>query len=556
VPDLACSTPPPPNTFDFNAECSDDGTVMTLRWPRDPLASSYDIRADADPIPWNAGSGTCAEALANDPYDRCFNTTAPIGMDPVIRTFSTTPGKLYNMWGHAQRGGTTLNSPGHPVRCPALATPIPVTDCNGNRLHVSWNAVTNAVRYALAVDDQVASPGFNAACTPAQTGDFCTQNYAGPMPYEHAWPANGATYLITLQAFDSSNRASNPVTVSRTCVANAPQGALKQADCTGFSGWACDLDDPNASVEVRLYNGSKSPANLIGADLITTDAIPAAWNAEVSAACGAGNTAHMWQVALPSTWNDGVARTVNVVMVASNVVTTGGADYESTTNVTIGPCTSPQGLCGTFNTICGTVRADETGNPTAGVVVELRGSAGGAPIKSMATTSGGTFGYVFTNLSVGTTYYVNPAIDRKQATTPSYQAAHFPSASSPSKMADFRVRGIPAQVTINSDAGGTFLIVSTWSYSEPNPPPVKANTPQGGSYYSSAIGPELSTTLFLPAGATYRMVCWKPVAHHGTVSYERVPALSEQPILVSGPGGTDLQPGQTYSGFACQDPTP
>ena len=141
-------------------------------------------------------------------------------------------------------------------------------------------------------------------------------------------------------------------------------------------------------------------------------------------------------------------------------------------------------------------------------------NAQGKVIQTVSTTAQGK--YSFPGLTVTQSYYVAPAVDRTQSSSPSQSG----SLSLPlSNNQDFKIRGVPATAKV-TDTPSTFVLMS------PVPPgfagaiPPTINQASGASAYSAAIGLDNTATLKVPAGA-YSVTCWKPRICGGKTIYQR-----------------------------------
>jgi hypothetical protein len=184
--------------------------------------------------------------------------------------------------------------------------------------------------------------------------------------------------------------------------------------------------------------------------------------------------------------------------------------------------------------ICGKITAVE--NPTtplANVLVQLRNDRGVIQASKRTNSSGD---YVFEEtdgVALTQSYFVVPVMGRTQSAFPLQTPAQ--AVDSAGAVADFQVRGWPATL-LGRAPQGSVVLVSTFSYTAQNPPPLSPSTTR--AFFATAVASLNGTAGVTVGPGSYYVSCWqtnstdRPTA--SAVTFTRSPASgSTGPYTVS-----------------------
>lgn len=182
--------------------------------------------------------------------------------------------------------------------------------------------------------------------------------------------------------------------------------------------------------------------------------------------------------------------------------------------------------------ICGTISAAE--NPTiqlANVPVELRDWHGTLLSTTKSDSSGG-YSFGPTGLSTNNTYYVTPVVGRTESAVPLYNPVA--NLQSVGALVNPQIRGVPGTLQISGAPAGSYILISTASYTGSNAPTMNSRFSGSIGYYSAATGWDGAASVHAPTGTSYYLTCWVAQPAGPSVTYARMPASgSSGPYTVS-----------------------
>ena len=164
-------------------------------------------------------------------------------------------------------------------------------------------------------------------------------------------------------------------------------------------------------------------------------------------------------------------------------------------------CTITSPGCCTSGTICGTITASEDGSALNDIFMLLRDSSGHTIAQATTDSSGK---YELTVPGSGD-YYVAPAINRREQASPLFARL------SQSMVGNFIMSGVPAHVAFSGLIPGTFILLSTSTYYNDNPPMVGAGV--SGNYITIAADGNGDAKTDVAGGQFYYVTCWTPLAN-------------------------------------------
>jgi hypothetical protein len=192
-------------------------------------------------------------------------------------------------------------------------------------------------------------------------------------------------------------------------------------------------------------------------------------------------------------------------------------------------------------TICGNVYEAETGpGSTKGisnVPVEMRDTLGKV-LQTAMTGIDGSFN--FPKPEVGN-YTLNVVSGRYQMASPNQSKVALGGSR------NFYLQGVPANVQVTDPTPGTFVLISTGTFS--TPPTVSRATKSLA--FSGSIGQDGQVKISVPRG-DYFVTCWRPSKNGNDTTYT---ASTTQPVPPA-PGDTTLEPQKNVTVPCPPPPTP
>ena len=317
-----------------------------------------------------------------------------------------------------------------------------------------------------------------------------------------------------------------------TCLANGSACAVNNNCCGGIcSGNICGVSPPpppGCTSEVLIL-ATEGPSPVASGGTFTITCNYGVVSGEIIVTSGAGPC-------VGPTWS-GTTGTWTCTATAANGIypdncsisgpTYCTADPSHIGDVTVGlppppPPPPPAPACPglTAPAICGSMTALEDGTPLSGIPVELRNNRGS--VIKISKSAAGT--YSFDSLSVGATYYVAPVVNRTESASPLHRSIpNIPSGGVSGQ--NFKIRGVPASITISGTPGAFVLLKAGSAFSgSSNPPPISAGIVCAGDYYSWTIGIDGSVQVQVPGGFKYWLTCWTPQRTGSNITYTRMPS--------------------------------
>lgn len=282
--------------------------------------------------------------------------------------------------------------------------------------------------------------------------------------------------------------------INQGCAVNGcPGGQMSQRRngtapncCTPASETQCVID---AACNVPIITAYTATPNIIllGDPVTlswnTTSVLPVIYSVDQGVGVVAGNSIVVYP---------GAIGVITYTLIATNLA----GNATSTAIVTVNP--SPP-RCG-IGHLCGDVHATE--RPTQvlpKIVVQLRSSSG-QPIQSVLTNNSGHYDFTVPN----GTYMVSAVPDRLWCANPISRTIL---SNNIIGNADFTMRGVPA-LLIPSGLVGTFVLITTFSYTGASAPPVGAGI--GNINWTITIDSiQPPRGMKVQGGLSYWMKCWK-----------------------------------------------
>jgi hypothetical protein len=163
--------------------------------------------------------------------------------------------------------------------------------------------------------------------------------------------------------------------------------------------------------------------------------------------------------------------------------------------------------------------------------MELRGPTG--QLIARSTTTAGVYEFPSTlPLVPGTTYYVSPVVDRTQSADRMQQSFPLPPGG---MVANFNIRGVNATVTVQNNPPGALVLLTTFTYTNPNPPVINPSS-KITDFYSATTDTAGRAVVRVRGGFNYHMTCWIPQVSGGRVTYVRRPLATAAPPAIPVPG--------------------
>lgn len=143
---------------------------------------------------------------------------------------------------------------------------------------------------------------------------------------------------------------------------NNPTGSQDLANCTQIAGWACDRDNPDAQIQVAIFNGPYNPSdtsNFLGYFPANAGGGNSADAQAIATACGSSNPSvgHRFVVTFPQEWRNGASYNLYIyginigggvnTLLNNSPLTVNTASCLLTTapTPTLAPTPTPSGAC-------------------------------------------------------------------------------------------------------------------------------------------------------------------------------------------------------------------
>lgn len=197
------------------------------------------------------------------------------------------------------------------------------------------------------------------------------------------------------------------------------------------------------------------------------------------------------------------------------------------------PPPPPPPACGAPGLMCGSVNM--SGTPVVGVLLELTDNFGRVR-QTTKTTAASPNNYAFDALPVNSgPWTVRPALERTEIRVSPTRTFFVDALGNPNPAPlnfDVAVNG---NVRVSGLTSGTFVLLSTYSYTGARSPTVRA----GGQsvIYSAAAGSDGIAQVNVKAKSTHHITCWVPVIVNNRTEFERRPATGAVSIGSVSPRG-------------------
>ena len=246
----------------LNANCSPDGTSVTVSWNPVANAQAYAPRVNN---PTNDADASCYYGFCStggDWYDDWYGSTSKTVTNIV-------PGQTYGFWVHSYVNGAYSDPPSSaPFTCQPAAAPAPLVaptglnaQCSpsGSEVTLSWNAMAGANAYATRLNnpsnDSGACPhGWNCG----SGGDWLDDNYTSTSKVASIVPNQGYSFWIHSVQNGVNSPASSvsftctppqappppPSAVNAVCDAAGTQATISWSAAPGATFYYPRLNDP------------------------------------------------------------------------------------------------------------------------------------------------------------------------------------------------------------------------------------------------------------------------------------------------------------------------